>query len=48
MVIGTLAARAWGSQILKTDGFSDCGTDATIKVDRINISYNNDNKDRDL
>lgn len=44
VVAGTLATRASGAQILRTDGFSDCGTDASIKVDRIDISYNNDNK----
>ncbi len=44
VVAGTLASQAWAGQILKTDGFSDCGNDSTIKVDKVDISYDNDNK----
>lgn len=33
-----------GEDILKTSGFMNCGDDSTIKVDRVDISYNNDNK----
>jgi hypothetical protein len=39
-----LATRATGEQILKTSGFTTCAEDSTIVVDRIDISYNNDNK----
>ncbi|KAJ6445961.1 phospholipid-translocating P-type ATPase, flippase [Purpureocillium lavendulum] len=44
VVAGTLASPALAGQILKTDGFSDCGSDSTIKVDKIDISYDNSNK----
>ncbi|UNI14945.1 hypothetical protein JDV02_001522 [Purpureocillium takamizusanense] len=44
IIAGTLASHAWAGQILKTDGFSDCGHDSTIKVDKVDIRYNNDNK----
>ncbi|PNY29137.1 Flavin carrier protein 2 [Tolypocladium capitatum] len=44
VLMGTLATGAWSAQVLKTDGFTDCGTDASVRVDHINISYNNDNK----
>ncbi len=30
--------------ILQTGGFSNCGPNASIKVQRVNIEYNNDNK----
>jgi hypothetical protein len=39
-----MATEVMGGQILQTSGFSDCGSDATIKVDKIDISYNNENK----
>ncbi|KAJ4148404.1 hypothetical protein LMH87_002876 [Akanthomyces muscarius] len=39
-----LATSAMAADILKTSGFSDCGSDATIKVDKINITYDNANK----
>lgn len=44
MAIVAVVTGAMGAQILQTNGFSDCGSDSTIKVDKINISYNNDNK----
>lgn len=39
-----LATGAMASDILTTSGFSDCGSDASIKVDHIDITYNNANK----
>lgn len=39
-----MTTQVMGGQILKTSGFSDCGSDSSIKVDKINISYNNENK----
>lgn len=33
-----------GEDILKTSGFTNCVADSTIKVDKVNIRYNNDNK----
>ncbi|KAG8421260.1 hypothetical protein J3458_003151 [Metarhizium acridum] len=44
VLFGLMATRVMGGQILKTSGFSDCGSDSTIKIDKINISYNNENK----
>ncbi|ODA83936.1 hypothetical protein RJ55_02453 [Drechmeria coniospora] len=44
VVLAFLATRTWASQILKTDGFSDCGTDASVKVEKLDISYDNNNK----
>lgn len=32
------------ADLLKTTGFSDCGSDASIKVQKINISYDKDNR----
>lgn len=39
-----LATRTIAGDILTTSGFSDCGSDASIKVDKIDITYNNANK----
>lgn len=39
-----LATRAMGGQILKTSGFTNCGSDSSIKVNKIDITYNNENK----
>ncbi|KAJ3472449.1 hypothetical protein NLG97_g10978 [Lecanicillium saksenae] len=39
-----LATGALAGDILTTSGFSDCGSDATIKVEKINITYDNANK----
>lgn len=35
---------ALGQKVLQTDGFTNCESDATIKVEKVNIYYNNDNK----
>lgn len=43
-LLGLMTTHVMGGQILKTSGFSDCGSDPSIKVDKINISYNNENK----
>ncbi|KAJ6789563.1 hypothetical protein PWT90_07714 [Aphanocladium album] len=39
-----LATGALAGDILTTSGFSDCGSDASIKVDKIDITYDNANK----
>ncbi|ATY58978.1 DUF907 domain [Cordyceps militaris] len=39
-----LATGAMAADILTTSGFSDCGSDATIKVDKVDITYNNADK----
>ncbi|GAO18101.1 uncharacterized protein UV8b_02941 [Ustilaginoidea virens] len=44
VLLGLLTTTALGGQILKTNGFSDCGSDPSINVDKINISYNNEDK----
>lgn len=44
LLVGTLAAGAWGEEIIKTDGFSDCGSDDSIRVGKVDIKYNNDDK----
>ncbi|KAL8419749.1 hypothetical protein RB594_002787 [Gaeumannomyces avenae] len=35
---------AAGADILQTIGFSNCGTDANIQVQKVDIQYNNENK----
>ena len=44
LVTGLVATNAVADQILQTSGFSDCGSDSSIKVNKIDISYNNGNK----
>lgn len=44
MLLGFMATTVNAGQILKTSGFSDCGSDSSVKVDKIDISYNNENK----
>lgn len=39
-----LIATTMGAEVLQTSGFNDCGGDASIKVDKLNISYDNGNK----
>ncbi|PFH55983.1 hypothetical protein XA68_17239 [Ophiocordyceps unilateralis] len=39
-----LVASARAADILKTDGFSSCGSGDTIKVDKVDISYDRDQK----
>lgn len=39
-----LTRGAVAEDILKTVGFSTCNVDSTITVQRVDISYNNDNK----
>ncbi|OAA48727.1 Transient receptor potential (TRP) domain containing protein [Metarhizium rileyi] len=43
-LLGLMTTSVMGGQILKTSGFSNCGSDSSIKVDKIDISYNNENK----
>ncbi|KAG6002785.1 hypothetical protein E4U21_002775 [Claviceps maximensis] len=42
--LGLMTSQVMGSQILRTSGFSDCGSDPSVKIDKIDISYDNDNK----
>lgn len=44
MAASWLASGVMGEDILKTSGFMNCADESTIKVDRVNIRYNNDNK----
>ncbi|PHH86211.1 hypothetical protein CDD83_10572 [Cordyceps sp. RAO-2017] len=44
LLVGFLAATARAADILKTDGFSDCGTDDSIKVDKVDIAYDKETK----
>ncbi|TQV90552.1 DUF907 domain-containing protein [Cordyceps javanica] len=39
-----LATTTMAADILSTSGFKDCGSDTSIKVDKINITYDNSNK----
>ncbi|KAG5939421.1 hypothetical protein E4U59_003132 [Claviceps monticola] len=43
-LLGLMTPQVLGGQILKTNGFSDCGSDPSVKVERVDISYNNENK----
>ncbi|KAG6040721.1 hypothetical protein E4U41_007335 [Claviceps citrina] len=43
-LLGLLTTNVMGDQILRTSGFSDCGSDPSVKIDKIDISYNNENK----
>lgn len=43
VVLGALASRAHASQTLSTEGFAVCGSDLSVEVDRINLSYDHDN-----
>jgi hypothetical protein len=44
VVAATLAKGVLGADILETSGFSTCNANSSISVQRVNISYNNDNK----
>ncbi|RDW67694.1 hypothetical protein BP6252_09090 [Coleophoma cylindrospora] len=44
LLLGSLPAGVNAAEILKTSGFSTCGTDSTITVQKVNIEYNNTNK----
>lgn len=42
--VSLLATGVVGDNVLKTSGFTTCAENADMKVDRVNISYNNGNK----
>ncbi|KAG5925666.1 hypothetical protein E4U42_004065 [Claviceps africana] len=42
--LGLMVAQVMGDQVLRTNGFSDCGSDRSINMDKINIVYNNEKK----
>ncbi|KAJ9157338.1 Transient receptor potential domain containing protein [Pleurostoma richardsiae] len=44
VVVMGLMRGALAADILKTTGFSNCGTNANVTVQRVDITYNNDNK----
>lgn len=44
LLLSTLPVRVLAGQILKTNGFTSCLADATIKVNNVNIEYNNANQ----
>lgn len=48
LVAATLATGALAGDILKTSSFMDCGSDPSVKVDHINISYNKNNRTVDF
>ncbi|KAK3185630.1 hypothetical protein K4F52_005495 [Lecanicillium sp. MT-2017a] len=39
-----LFSGAFAADLLKTSGFTDCGSDASVKVDKVDITYDNDKK----
>ncbi|PHH59466.1 hypothetical protein CDD81_3172 [Ophiocordyceps australis] len=43
-----LALPVSAADILKTDGFNDCGSDSSIKVDKVDIIYDKDHKTVDF
>lgn len=43
-VLALCAGRVVADNILSTSGFTTCHADSTIIVQKVNISYNNDNK----
>jgi hypothetical protein len=44
LLLGALPVGVFGAQILKTDGFSSCGTNSDIQVQKLDISYDNSDK----
>ncbi|KFH47292.1 Flavin carrier protein-like protein [Hapsidospora chrysogenum ATCC 11550] len=44
VIASLLVSGVLGEDILETSGFTSCVDDPVIKVDRVNIRYNNDNK----
>src|ERR1700753_620552 len=40
ILLTTLPARVLGGDILQTNGFSSCGSNANIQVHKMNITYN--------
>lgn len=48
LIAATLATGALAGDILKTSSFMDCGSDPSVKVDHINISYNKNTRTVDF
>ncbi|KAH7328722.1 hypothetical protein B0I35DRAFT_25412 [Stachybotrys elegans] len=44
LLLGAFASAALGDDILRTDGFTNCMDNNDIKVEKVNIGYNNSNK----
>ncbi|KAM4059815.1 transient receptor potential (TRP) ion channel domain-containing protein [Hirsutella rhossiliensis] len=44
LILALVASTACAADILKTDGFSNCGTDDSIKVDKVDITFDKDQK----
>lgn len=44
LILGLAASTACAADILKTDGFSNCGADDSIKVEKVDISFDKDQK----
>jgi hypothetical protein len=44
VALAALAQGVTGADILQTSGFSTCNANSSVSVQRVNISYNNDNK----
>lgn len=40
LLLGALPTAVWGADILQTNGYSTCGSDTDIKVEKMNIQYN--------
>jgi hypothetical protein len=40
LLLGALPAGVFGVDVLQTNGFSTCGADSDIKVNKMNIQYN--------
>lgn len=44
LLLSTLPARVLATQILQTNGFTSCLSESTIKVNTVNIAYDNANQ----
>ncbi|KJZ78360.1 hypothetical protein HIM_02398 [Hirsutella minnesotensis 3608] len=44
LLVSLLASSAWAGDILKTDGFSNCDADNSIKVEKADVTYDKDAK----
>lgn len=40
LLLGALPAGVFGADVLETSGFSTCGAESDIKVNKMNIQYN--------
>lgn len=44
LVVAALAKGVWADDVLETSGFTSCGSDAAVTVQRVDIKYDNANK----